>query len=220
MARLMEGSCGLSYDLVTIDKGLERGEYDYPSFPRSSGNDLLSSVTQAITLLTTLWVLYNLFKGIGGALWRKYFGPTHPGDAGAGSGGGGGGGGPGFNGGPGGGGGGAPPPPYAKTDTPTTTYPPGAPAPAQAQPAVGGGLGNLWTGLAAGGAATYFLNRDRRDDNTGPGLRERRGPRVDWEDGNDWDRGVGPSRRGGGGGGGGGDGEMRRATGFGSSSTR
>jgi len=72
----------------------------------------------------------------------------------------------------------------------------------------------FWTGLAAGGAATYFLNRDRtRDD--GPGLRDRnRGPRVDWEDYDQWDRdrGVGPSRAG--------EGSMRRATGFGSSSTR
>ena len=206
---LMVGSCGLSYDLITIDKGLERGEYDYPSRSSISGNDLLSSVTQMIALLTTVWVLYNLFKGIGGTLWRKYFGSSHPQTPGGG--GGGGGGGPGFNGG-GGGGGAPPPPPYSKSDTQTPSYPPGAVPPAQAQ----GGLGGFWTGLAAGGAATYFLNRDRRDDDIGPGLRERRGPRVDWEDSNDWprdDRGAGPSR-------GGGGGEMRRATGFGSSSTR
>lgn len=215
IAKLMTGSCGLSYDLITIDKGLERGEYDHPSFSRSSGNDLLSSTTQIIALLTTIWVIYNVFKGIGGSLWRKFFGPAHPGDGD--DGGGGGGGGPGFNGGGGGGGDVPPPPPYAKSEPPTTIYPPGAPAPAAA-PAPSG-LGGFWTGLAAGGAATYFLNRDRRDD-TGPGLRERRGPRVDWEDHNhnqnDWDRGVGPSRRDGGRG----DGEMRRATGFGSSSTR
>lgn len=166
-----------------------------------------------IALLTTVWVLYNLFKGIGGTLWKRFFGPAHPegGGGGGGGGDGGGGGGPGFN---GGGGGPPPPPPYTKNDTPTPSYPPGALSPAQAQ--AQGGLGGFWTGLAAGGAATYFLNRDRRDDTTGPGLRERRGPRVDWEDANDWprdDRGPGPSR-------GGGGGEMRRATGFGSSSTR
>jgi hypothetical protein len=91
----MVGSCGLSYDLITIDKGLERGEYDYPSRSSISGNDLLSSVTQVIALLTTVWVLYNLFKGIGGTLWRRFFGSNHPQTP---RGGGGGGGGPGFNG--------------------------------------------------------------------------------------------------------------------------
>jgi hypothetical protein len=75
---------------------------------------------------------------------------------------------------------------------------------------------SFWTGLAAGGAATYFLNRNR-NGNQGTTLREPRGPRIDWEDYEDsrreTGRGVaGPSTMG--------EGSMRRATAFGSSSTR
>jgi hypothetical protein len=72
-------------------------------------------------------------------------------------------------------------------------------------------VNNIWTGLALGGAAGYLAatrNRDR--DNGGGDLRDRpmrRGGRVDFED--DGDRGIGSS-----------NGPMRRATGFGGTTTR
>lgn len=196
---------------------------------------MVSTITQTIAILTTCWVMYNLFSGAVRTLWRKGSewlgtgGPHTPG----GGGGGGGGGGPGFG---GGGGSAPPPPPYSKLDDPTTTsYPPGSAPPA---PAAAGGTGGMapgfWTGLAAGGAATYFLNRRNADQaqnqNAGTNLREPRGPRIDWEDYEDSaresERGRGgPSRMAGtragmGMGGGAGEGSMRRATAFGSSSTR
>lgn len=86
------------------------------------------------------------------------------------------------------------------------------------------------TGLAAAGAANYFWgNRagNNVDQNTGTNLREQRGPRVDWEDYEDhqMDRRGGPSRMNMGmgtarPGPSQGEGSMRRATAFGSSSTR
>ena len=102
--------------------------------------------------------------------------------------------------GPGGGGGGwgpgftpgQPPPPYSKDPTSTRTP--------------GGGLGGFWTGLAAGGAAGYLAAGRSQ-----PEVRQRTVHRnCDYDQG---DREVGPSRGGGGGG-------MRRATGFGGTTTR
>lgn len=203
----LAGSCGLSYELATIDPGLERGEYDDPfgRLRRSASDDILSTTTQAIALLTTLFVVYQLLSKLARWMWPALGGGQRPGGAG---GGGGGGGGPGF-----GGGQPPPPPPYTK-EAPSNTevYPPGAASAQTQQQGVGGGGGGMtpgfWTGLAAGGAATYMLNRrNGAAADTTPARRTNR--RVDWDDPDD--RGVGPSTGGGG---------MRRATAFGSSSTR
>lgn len=205
---------------MIIDPSLERSGSDhYSILGRSKSDDLISTVAQVIAILTTGWVAYNILKNLYDWFTRRNtLGHGRNPGSGGGPGGGGGGGGPGDDGSP------YPPPPYSKDPTSdTNSYPPGSTSSQYPNPndARGGGPGaGFWTGLAAGGAATYLYNRGRNDQpgltlretdqrtTTGNGNRRR----FDWEDMDD--RGVGPST------GGGGSGGMRRATAFGSSSTR
>ncbi|KIR38402.1 hypothetical protein I313_05510 [Cryptococcus deuterogattii Ram5] len=170
------------------------------------------------------------------------------GGGGGGDGGGDGGGGGGWGRGPGFGGGQPPPPPpppytkHAQTPTqPIFTQPPQTQA-AQAQAGQGTWWNpGFWTGLAAGGLGAWLVNnrtnnnnnyraRQRedgyrgflprrglfagREDDWGRGMRFRRVVDDGDDDNEPWGRGA---RTGGGGGGGG---EMRRATGFGGTSSR
>ncbi|WWD21916.1 hypothetical protein CI109_106404 [Kwoniella shandongensis] len=229
-SNVLQGSCGLTYNLHKVDRALEFGEY--PDMPSRFDTFLAKSFNYIFYLMTFL-ILYSLIRSLILRFFPRYtppplsrFSPFGPGGGGGGPGGGhgwggGGGGGPGFNPGSGGSGGGVPPPPYTKN--PDNTAPP-----TPASGSTWGGPG-FWTGLAAGGLGTYLAtaNRNQQQQQQQSGRRVGARPAAaGWgaarrfdDDDNEWDRGVGPSR-GGGGGGGGGLGEMRRATGFGGSSTR
>ncbi|KIY54099.1 hypothetical protein I307_06572, partial [Cryptococcus deuterogattii 99/473] len=252
-------SCGLTYNLYKVNKGLEYGEDPYSTLP-SHYYSLFNKAFNVVFYLVTLIIVYNLLR----ALLGRYAGWRLPrlwplGGGGGGGGGGWGGGGGGDGGGDGGGGGGwgrgpgfgggqpppPPPPPYTKhAQTPTQpifTQPPQTQA-AQAQAGQGTWWNpGFWTGLAAGGLGAWLVNnrtnnnnnyraRQRedgyrgflprrglfagREDDWGRGMRFRRVVDDGDDDNEPWGRGA---RTGGGGGGGG---EMRRATGFGGTSSR
>ncbi|WVQ68809.1 uncharacterized protein L199_007018 [Kwoniella botswanensis] len=216
---VLQGSCGLTYNLNRVNKGLEYGE---DPFLPSSWDSFFNKGFNILFYLISFIILYSLTRSLIQRFFPRYTpprisrflpfsGPGGGGGGGGGPGGGGGGGGPGFN--PGGGGGGPPPPPYTKH--------PSIPSQNQSAQSTGWSPG-FWTGLAAGGLGTYLANNngDRRPVQRDPyagmmGARNRFGRRFD-DDDDQWDRGVGPSRRAGNEG----LGEMRRAAGFGGSSTR
>ncbi|WRT65187.1 uncharacterized protein IL334_002130 [Kwoniella shivajii] len=226
---VLQGSCGLTYNLHKVNKGLEYGED--PSLPPRH-DSLFNKAFNTLFYVILFVLLYNILR----SLISKFSPRNTPpplsrfspfsggggGPGGPGGGGGGGGGGPGFN-----GGGAAPPPPPPYTKNPPSTTDGQNQAQAQAQ--TGGGGGNwgpgFWTGLAAGGIGTYLANANRRREPYNE-MRNRYDPnpnmnrRFDDEDEDLWNRnrGVGPSR---GTGNGSSDlGEVRRATGFGGSNTR
>jgi hypothetical protein len=179
---------------------------------------LLALLTYVLGIYTVFLLVRNIARALSGrpGLWADPFGRTF-----GGGGGGPGGGGPGFGGGGGGGGaGGPPPPPYSKLADPssTSTFPPGQQAQGQGQEQGQRNWGGFWTGLAAGGAAYHLLNRNTDQRRPG-GIGGRPRTRIDWED-YEYDSGRGVAGPSGGGGGGRRGGEMRRATGFGSTSTR
>ncbi|WVW78913.1 hypothetical protein I302_100876 [Kwoniella bestiolae CBS 10118] len=214
---VLQGSCGLTYNLNRVNRGLEYGEDPYLPFKWDS---LFNKAFNILFYLISFIILYSLLRSL-----IQRFSPGHtpprisrffpflggdgPGGGGPG-GGGGGGGGPGFN--PGSG---APPPPYTKHPTP----PPSTQNQSQNQSQ--GWSPGFWTGLAAGGLGTYLANSNNqgRQAQRNPyegmtGARNRFRRFDDEDDSDNWDRGVGSSRRNEG------LGEMRRATGFGGSSTR
>ncbi|WWC67498.1 uncharacterized protein I206_101406 [Kwoniella pini CBS 10737] len=209
---VLQGSCGLTYDLHKVNKGLEYGED--PIRP-SRNNSLFDQAFNLLFWLISLIILYSLLRSLIARFFPRYtpprisrflpfLGPDGP--SGPGGPGGGGGGGPGFN--PGSGGSGAPPPPYTKNPPQTQT---------QGQTQSWGP--GFWTGLAAGGLGTYLANQ-RNTQNVGArNVQPSRIRRFDDDDNDDWYRDVGPSRRRAGGNDEG-LGEIRRATGFGGSSTR
>ncbi|KIR78005.1 hypothetical protein I306_04986 [Cryptococcus gattii EJB2] len=254
---ILQGSCGLTYNLYKVNKGLEYGEDPYSTLP-SHYNRLFDKAFNVVFYVVTLIIVYNLLR----ALLGRYAGWRLPGlwPLGGGGGGGGGGGSGGGGRGPGGGGPGfgggqapppPPPPPYTKRpQTPTQpifTQP--QTQTAQAQAGQGQGQGTwwnpgFWTGLAAGGLGAWLVNnrtnnnndnnnnyraRQRedgyrgffprrglfagREDDWGRGMRFRRVVDDDDDDNEPWGRGARP-------GGGGRVGEMRRATGFGGTSSR
>ncbi|OCF42263.1 hypothetical protein I317_03882 [Kwoniella heveanensis CBS 569] len=261
---VLQGSCGLTYNLHRVNRGLEYGED--PHMPRQSPFDrLLATSFNYLFWAISLIILYSLIRSLISRFSPRRtpphisrFLPFLPGpDDGPGGGGpgGGGGGGPGFN--PGSGGG-QPPPyskfPHAQTQAQAGT---GTPPSSQQGPTAGNVNGNsndngnggwnpgFWTGLAAGGLGTYMMNRNRNQNQAAQNIQQQqqqqnRGGwgryvperRFDADDNEyDWenpqtDRGIGSStrfggtRRGGGDGGNEGLGEIRRATGFGGSSTR
>lgn len=204
----------------------------------NSTNNALNTLFVLITYILGLYVAFILLRnvlrwGLGRpGLWRSPW--DNP--FGGGGGGGPGGGGPGFGGGRGGGGGGGPPPPYTKFNydpTASTSTTPLGQAAGQGQ--AGTWAPGFWTGLAAGGAAYHLFNRGG-DSRQRDAIRNRdhqnirRGggggrTRVDWEDydsafGADSNPFAGPSTGRGTGGGAGDTGGLRRATGFGSTSSR
>ncbi|WVF70434.1 hypothetical protein IAT40_005224 [Kwoniella sp. CBS 6097] len=243
---VLQGSCGLTYNLHRVNKGLEYGED--PHLPRTSSFDrLLSKAFNYIFLAISLVILYSFLRSfISRFLPRHtpphisrflpFLGPDGGGGSGPGHGGGGsggGGGGPGFN--PGSGG--APPPPYTKFPHAQTQAQAGTSEQAQTTPNAnsdsnGSWQPGFWTGLAAGGLGTYMMNRNRGEQiqQQQQQIRARARGRYVPErrfDEDDWDRGIGSSTMfGGGRAGRGGDrgseglGEIRRATGFGGSSSR
>ena len=147
--------------------------------------------------IVTIVLLYSLIRSLLVRLTPRW---APPGPSSFFPWGGGGGGGGGGQGGGGGGGipwSGQPPPPYSK-DVPDN------------QPIGGRGFG-FWTGLTAGGAAGYVAANARRRGSSPPHQVRERYQRGHLRDHSDDDRGVGSST---------GLGEMRRATGFGGSSTR
>lgn len=254
------GSCGLTYNLYKVNKGLEYGEDPYSTLP-SHYYSLFNKAFNVVFYLVTLIIVYNLLR----ALLGRYAGWRLPrlwplGGGGGGGGGWGGGGGGGGDGGGGGGwgrgpgfGGGQPPPPppppytkHAQTPTqPIFTQPPQTQA-AQAQAGQGTWWNpGFWTGLAAGGFGAWLVNNRTNNNNNNNnnnyrarqredgyrGFLPRRGLFAGRED--DWGRGMRfrrvvddgdddnePWGRGAGTGGGGGGEEMRRATGFGGTSSR
>lgn len=203
---VLQGSCGLEYNLHRTNRALEDG-LD-PDMPSSFGTSrspeqgyayldtiridrLLRTAFSALFLAVLGIIIYSIIHSFLLRFAPRYAPPRPPWSGWGGTGGGGGGGGPGFS--PG-----QPPPPYSKDESSTPAVP-GRP----------GNLGGFWTGLAAGGAAGYFAaNRGQPRARSRPERRER----VD-HDCDEGDRGVGPSTGGSGGG-------MRRATGFGGSTTR
>ncbi|AFR98719.1 hypothetical protein C347_06703 [Cryptococcus neoformans AD2-60a] len=248
---ILQGSCGLTYNLYKVNKGLEYGEDPYSTLP-SSYDRLFNKAFNIIFYLVTLIILYNLFRALLGRFmgWRLP-GLWPGGGGGGGDGGGGGGGGGGWwggrgpgGGGPGFGGGQAPPPPYTKhahahTHAHALTH--ARTQPQQQTQADQGTWWNpgFWTGLALGGFGAWLANnrnnnhraRERGDgyeyqyryrafprrglfgggeDDWGRGMRLRRMVDADDNDDEPW----GPAARTGG------VGEMRRATGFGGTSTR
>ncbi|KAK8846605.1 hypothetical protein IAR55_005691 [Kwoniella newhampshirensis] len=243
-SNVLQGSCGLTYNLHKVDRGLEYGQSS--GLPSTFDSFLGRSFNTLFWLISGI-ILYSLIRSLILRFSPRYTPPPlsrfnpfsggggGPGGGGGGDGGGGGGGGgggwwgPGFNPGSGpGGGGSAPPPPYTK-DPSTVPESTGSSTGATWGP-------GFWTGLAAGGLGTYLAtNRNlaqqqQQQQQLGRRLGRPIGPDAGWgaarrfdDDGDEWDRGVGPSRggRGGGAGGvGGGIGELRRATGFGGSTTR
>lgn len=254
------GSCGLTYNLYKVNKGLEYGEDPYSTLP-SHYYSLFNKAFNVVFYLVTLIIVYNLLRALLGRyggwrlprLWPLGGGGGGGGGGWGGGGGGDGGGGGGWGRGPGFGGGQPPPPPpppytkHAQTPTqPIFTQPPQTQA-AQAQAGQGTWWNpGFWTGLAAGGLGAWLVNnrpnnnnnnnnnnyraRQRedgyrgflprrglfagREDDWGRGMRFRRVVDDGDDDNEPWGRGA---RTGGGGGGGG---EMRRATGFGGTSSR
>ncbi|WWC58995.1 uncharacterized protein I303_101541 [Kwoniella dejecticola CBS 10117] len=231
---VLQGSCGLTYDLHRVNQGLEYGE---DPLRLSKYESMLNQLFNALFWFISFIILYSLLRSLISRFFPRYTpprisrilpfsGPDGPGGPGGGGGGwgGGGGSGPGFS--PGSGGGGAHPPPYTKLPTEAQTQSQG-----QGQPQ-GQGQGRnwapgFWTGLAAGGIGTYLAGQGQRQfrpQTQAQGQNWYRQPssirRVDDDDDSRFNRarGVGPSRRAGGREEG--LGEIRRATGFGGSSTR
>lgn len=161
------GSCGLEYNLHSVNRGLEYGED--PQIPRSN-DQLLSSLFLLVFVFIGGVIIYSLIRSCLQRHAPRYTPPPFPW-------GGGGGDGPGF-------GGGGPPPPYTKQPE-NTGMGLGTAA----------GLGALG-GAAAMGASQLLSPRPYRQE---PRMRE-----VDRSD----ERGEGSSNG------------MRRATGFGGSSSR
>lgn len=210
MADFRVGSCGLTYNLYQTSPSND--PYSFPSLPSRSGRYKYHPILQYLTCCVDRFMadlfdyvfyavlavlVYSLLRNVLLKVYPRIAPPPASSFFPWGGGGGGGGGGPGFNNPGGGGGAGGPPPPYSKI-----------PETAPTQPA--GNSNNLWTGLALGGAAGYLAANARRNNNQNGSrdLRDRpaRG-RVDWED--ERDTGIGSST-----------GPMRRATGFGGSTTR
>ncbi len=214
--RLISGSCGLEYNLHRTNPSLYDDGIKKPSSfgtlppsktfkrvtpPLTKAETLLNKAFYSIFLLFLVVIFYSLLRSCLLRYAPRFTPPRPPwtdwsgggGHGGDGRGGGGGHGpGPGFN--PGA------PPPYTKTEPSSSPLARGGGG--------GGGVGGFWTGLAAGSAATYLAtNRGGNQARERPVRRQR----VDWDEG---DQGVGPSTGGGGGGG------MRRATGFGGTTTR
>ncbi|WVN88857.1 uncharacterized protein L203_104071 [Cryptococcus depauperatus CBS 7841] len=230
---VLQGSCGLTYHLYKVNRGAEYDDYNPYHYSSTSRYDKWFAQLFNIAFYTILFILfYSLARSLIARYWPRYtppplsrYNPFGPGDGPGGGSGGGGGGGSGWwpGGGPGDGGGpGTAPPPYSKRQPNDE---------AQWRP-------GFWTGLATGGLAAYLANNRRRQaehyhgaegwnngfgygrlGGWGWGGRERlgappvetRGIRRRAVDDDGWDRMVGPSR---------GGGEMRRATGFGGTSTR
>ncbi|KAI9635608.1 uncharacterized protein MKK02DRAFT_44300 [Dioszegia hungarica] len=229
-SNILHGSCGLTYDLVRIDGSLERD--DPPMLPRKPSK-LFDNAFNLLFLAISGIILYSLIRNVMKSVYPRWTPPALFGTGGPGPGGpgGGGGGGPGGGWGPGGGGWPGdcddsphPPPPYSKASSTPQPLP---------QPGQTGWAPGFFTGLAAGGVGAYLANRARGTPAPAAAAPQRERERGGWGTGTTQGvAGPGPStaamarNRGSRDGGlwgsdmGGGSGDMRRATGFGSSSVR